>query len=105
MTVLGHQRGEDAFAQAAVRHAQAPAGPDPEQGLENSTARKHEIGALPTDARLRHAVSEAHGKQAEGDGPDVARTEPAAFDPGTLIGRQPEMNPGNGGDGSRSAEE
>ena len=51
MTVLGHQRGEDAFAQAAVGHAQALARPYPEQGFENGAAGEHdEVGALLADA-------------------------------------------------------
>ena len=56
VTVLGHQRGEDAFAQAPIGDAQALARPYPEQGFENGAAGEHEIGALLTDARLSHAL-------------------------------------------------
>ena len=105
MTVLGHQRGEDAFAQAPVGHAQALAGPYPEQGLEDGAAGEHEIGALLADARLRHALGIAHGDQAVGDGAHIRRAEPAAVDAGAVVGGKAEMNAGDGGDGSGGAEE
>ena len=73
MPILGHERGEDAFAQAPVGHAQSLAGPDPEQGLEDGTAGQHEIGPFVTDARLRHAVGIAHGDQVA----ETARTSVA----------------------------
>ena len=72
MTVLGHERGEDAFAQASVGDAQPLARPDPEQRLEDGAARKHEIGPFMPDARLRHAIGIAHGDQAVRDGAGLA---------------------------------
>ena len=63
MTVLGHQRGEDALAQAPVGHAQTLTGPHPEQRLENGAARKHKIGALMPDTGLRRALCIAHGDE------------------------------------------
>ena len=72
MTVLGHQRGKDALAQAAVGHAQALTRPDPEQCLEDGAARKHEVGALVPDARLRHALGVSHRDQIVRHGAHVA---------------------------------
>ena len=105
VAVLGHQRGEDAFAQAPVGHAQALAGPDPEQRLEDGAARQHEIGALMPDARLRHALGIGHGDQIVGNGAHVAGAEPASIDPRALVDRKLEMNAGDRGDGARGAEE
>ena len=78
VTILGHERGKNAFAQTAVGHAQSLAWPDPEQSLEDRAARKHEIGALLADARLRNTLGMAHGNQAVRYGADIASAKPAA---------------------------
>src|SRR5262249_58172011 len=54
--VLGHQRGQNAFTQSAVRHPQALAWPHLQHGFQNGAARKHQIGAFLADARLGHAL-------------------------------------------------
>jgi hypothetical protein len=92
MTVLGHERGEDAFAQAAVGNPQALAGPGSEQRLEDGTAREHKISSLVTDAGLSHAFGVAHANEVVRHGAHVSRREPAAVDTSALIDRQLEVN-------------
>ncbi len=104
VTVLGHQRGENAFAQTPVGDAQALARPDPQQRLEDGAAGQHEIGAFLADARLRHTLGIAHVDQVLRHGTGVVGAEPATVDAGALIGRKLEMNAGDGGDGSRGTE-
>ena len=86
MTILGHERGEDALAQPPVGHAQALAGPYPEQGLEDGAASKHEIGALVADTRLRHALGIAHVDEAVRHLAHIRRAEPAAVDAVAVVG-------------------
>src|SRR4029450_1152914 len=77
ITVLGHERGEDALAQAAVSHPQALAGPSPEQGLEDGPARKNEIRPLLPDAGLGHAFGVAHANEVVRHGAHVSRRKTA----------------------------
>ena len=105
MTVLGHQRGEDAFAQAAVGNAQALTGPDPQQRLEDGAARQHQIGALLPDAGLRHPLGIRHAHQIAGHVAHVARRQPATIDARALVDRKLEVDAGDGGDRAGGAEE
>src|SRR4051812_1482716 len=52
------QRDEDAFAQAAVGHAQGGARPMIHNGAENRATRKNEIGAVGADTGDRSAITE-----------------------------------------------
>jgi hypothetical protein len=92
MTVLGHERSEDAFAQAAVGNPQALAGPGSEQRLEDGAAREHKISSLLPDARLGHAFGVAHANEVVGHDAHVSRRKPTAIDTRALIDRQLEMN-------------
>ena len=104
MTVLGHERGEDALAQAAIGHAQALARPHPEQRFEDGAAGKHEIGALMPDAGLRRALGIGHADEVARHGAHVAGAEPATVNARPLVERKLEVNPRNRGDRARGAE-
>src|SRR5262245_26768118 len=92
MTVLGHERGEDALAQAAVGNPQTLAVPGSEQRLKDGAAREHKIRSLLPDAGLGHAFGVAHANEVVRHNAHVSRSEPTAVDTGALIDRQLEVN-------------
>ena len=105
MAILCHQFGEDAFSQAPVRDAELLWCPCLEHGLEDGATAKHQICPLTADARDSGALFKAHIHQIAGDARHLGGFHPEAVDLLAVIDLEPEMNPGNSGDGAGGAKE
>ena len=88
MPVAGHERAEDAFADAAVGDAERLGRPDVHDRLEDRAAGDDQIGALVADAGEGGALVMVHAGQGGGDSAHVRRRHLEAVDRAPVVARQ-----------------
>ena len=98
-------REKNAFAQAAIAHAQLGGGPGGEDGVEDGHAGQHQFGATAGEAWLLRALFRRGAAQAEDGVAELRQIDGDAIDHGADIAIKTEMAADEAGDRSRIADE